>query len=57
MKIGLEDVECDAEENLEVVWDLMRVLAAITFITNAVYMLLVVRPIDIDLLYLNVREK
>lgn len=57
MKMGLKDVECDPEENLEVVWDLMKVLAAITFIINVVCMLLVVRPTDIDLLHLNVRER
>jgi len=49
MKMGLEDMERDAEENIEVVWDLMTALATLTFIITAVHMLLVVRPIDIAL--------
>ena len=42
IKMGLEDVECDAEGNLEVVWDIMAALAIITCRINALCLMLVV---------------
>jgi hypothetical protein len=56
MKMDLEDVECDAEENLEKMWGLMRALKTIAFRTNALYILLVVRTIYSAFLHFKVRE-
>jgi len=53
--MGLEDVECDAEENL-VVRDIMTALETITNTINALCTLLVVKLIDFALLHFKVRE-
>jgi len=55
--MGLEDVEYDAEENLEVVWDIMTALATITYKINALCMLSVLGIIDFALLHLKVCER
>jgi len=52
----LDDVKCDAEENLEVVWAIIAGLTTIAYNINAVCMLLVVRLIDFALLHSKVRE-
>jgi hypothetical protein len=55
--MDLEGVECEAEKNQEVLWDLMTDLVTVTVRIDAVCMLLVVGPIGLDLPHCKVREK